>query len=265
MSTGIDFKDPLGVLPFELWEVIVVYSSSVDYASAQKLSLLSRNWRLMLLEMHQPWDSVVVNRIHKPSSPSQSFLDWLTLIHSRAKTGIKRVEWITNDSEESMAGYLDVIHGGSGSLYSISLKGYDSAMKSRGFKFRPPPTTSLDVFVETPSKSDYFDPDEVILRHTTGLQNLHLVNTFPNLLPISCSLKTLSMHFTKTFLDIGAVQNFIADHKELEYLSIKNLKQDIPANRLISLPRLKYLELINAGTLKDAIIATETQVVKIED
>lgn len=262
---GINFVDPMEVLPFEVWEVIVNYSSSVDCASAQKLSLLSRNWRLMLLGMHEPWASVVVDRRSKPSTPSQSFFEWLTLMQSRAKSSIKRVEWLTNDSKESMTGYLDSIQGGGDPLYSISLKGYDGPLKSRGLKFRPPPTKTLSVFVETPSKSDYFDPDEVILRHTTGLEDLHLVNTFPNLLPISCSLKNLSMHFTKTFLDIGAVQNFIADHKQLESLSIKNLKQDIAANRLICLPELKRLELINAGTLKDAINAPNSHLVTIKD
>ncbi|TIA87220.1 hypothetical protein E3P99_03301 [Wallemia hederae] len=251
------FNDPLERLPFELWEVIAGFASVVDASSAQKLSLLNRNWRVMLLEMHEPWSSVIVDRTAPRDLSCKCFSEWLILMQSRAKSRIKRVEWITDNSDESITSCLDMLHGGGDPMHAVSLKGLDGPMKTRGFKFRPPPTTSLAVFVDTPSASDYFDPDEVILLHTTGLECLQLVNTFPNLLPASCSLKHLSMHFTKTFLDIGAVQNFVADHKELVSLTIINLKQDIAAN--------KYLELINAGTLKYAINAPNAHSVTIHD
>lgn len=218
-----------------------------------------------MLSMHEPWSSVSIDRRSIGSAASQSFNSWLDLILSRSNTPIKRVEWLTNNAEETMTRYLDAIQGGKSPLHSIRLEGYYGLTKSHALKFRPPPTTTLHVHVEAPNTSDYFDPDEAILRHTNGLENLHLVNTFPNLLPISCSLRSLSMHFTNTVLDIGAAQNFIADQQGLRVLSIRNLKQDVPAHRHIILNDLEHLELINAGSLKDAIVAPNAHTVIIED
>ncbi|TIC37192.1 hypothetical protein E3Q06_04296 [Wallemia mellicola] len=254
----MNLSEPLEIFPLEVWELIMCYLSSVDYACTQKMSLLNRNWRTIMLSMHEPWTSVSIDRRAIHNTASQPFNSWLNLILSRANTPIKRVEWLTDNADETMTSYLDAIQGG-------KLKGYYGLTKSHALKFRPPPTTTLYVHVEASNASDYFDPDEAILRHTNGLENLHLVNTFPNLLPISCNLRSLSMHFTNTVLDIGAAQNFIADQQGLRFLSIRNLKQDVPAHRHIILNDLEHLELINSGSLKDAIVAPNARTIILQN